>query len=118
NFEGGVADAMVVSWPRGIRARGELRRQFLHATDVVPTLLDCLGIEMPERVKGYEQLPLEGVSFRNTFESDDVPTPKETAFFSMLGSRAIWHRGWKAVSVHPTISDWGHFENDRWELYN
>ncbi len=118
NFEGGVADPMIVSWPKGIRARGELRRQFLHATDIVPTIYDCLGIELPEVVKGFEQIPLEGVSFRGTFESDDVPTPKETAFFSMLGSRAIWHKGWKAVSVHPTIAGWGNYESDRWELYH
>jgi hypothetical protein len=118
NFEGGVADPMVISWPRGIDAQGELRHQFLHATDVVPTMYDLLGVEMPEVVKGYPQIPLEGVSFRSTFESDDVPTPKETGFFSMLGSRAIWHKGWKAVSVHPTIAGWGHFDQDRWELYD
>jgi arylsulfatase A-like enzyme len=118
NFEGGVADPMIVSWPRGIRARGELRHQFLHATDVVPTLYDCLGVETPEVVKGFTQVPLEGVSFRSTFVSDDVPTPKETAFFSMLGSRAIWYRGYKAVSVHPTIAGWGRFDHDRWELYD
>jgi Sulfatase len=118
NFEGGVADPMVISWPKGIDARGELRHQFLHATDVVPTMYDLLGVELPEVVKGYQQIPLEGVSFRSTFEGDDVPTPKETGFFSMLGSRAIWHKGWKAVSVHPTISGWGHFDRDRWELYD
>jgi arylsulfatase A-like enzyme len=118
NFEGGVADPMVVSWPRGIAAAGELRHQFLHATDVVPTIYELLGIDLPEVVKGYPQIPLEGVSFRSTFESDDVPTPKETGFFSMLGSRAIWHKGWKAVSVHPTIAGWGNFDRDRWELYN
>jgi hypothetical protein len=118
NFEGGVADPMIVSWPKGIAARGELRRQFLHATDVVPTVYDLLGVELPEVVKGYQQVPLEGVSFRSTFESDDVPTPKESAFFSMLGSRAVWHRGWKAVSVHPTIAGWGRFERDRWGLYD
>jgi arylsulfatase len=75
-------------------------------------------VELPEVVKGYPQIPLEGVSFRSTFESDDVPTPKQTGFFSMLGSRAIWHKGWKAVSVHPTIAGWGNFEHDRWELYD
>ncbi len=118
NFEGGVADAMVVSWPKGIGAKGELRHQFLHATDVVPTMFDCLGVDLPEDVKGYQQIPLEGVSFRSTFESDEVPTPKKTGFFSMLGSRAIWHKGWKAVSVHPTIAGWGDYEHDRWELYD
>ena len=75
-------------------------------------------MELPEAVKGYAQIPLEGVSFRSTFASDDVPTPKETGFFSMLGSRAIWHKGWKAVSVHPTIAGWGNYEHDRWELYD
>jgi arylsulfatase len=118
NFEGGVADPMIVSWPKGIDAKGELRHQFLHATDIAPTMYDLLGVEMPEVVKGYPQIPLEGVSFRSTFESDDVPTPKESGFFSMLGSRAVWHKGWKAVSVHPTISGWGHFDRDRWELYD
>jgi arylsulfatase A-like enzyme len=118
NFEGGVADPMIVAWPKGIDAKGELRHQFLHATDVVPTMYDLLGIEMPEVVKGYPQIPLEGVSFRSTFGSDDVPTPKESGFFSMLGSRAVWHKGWKAVSVHPTIAGWGHFDRDRWELFN
>ena len=47
-----------------------------------------------------------------------MPTPKETGFFSMLGSRALWHNGWKAVSVHPTIAGWGNFDQDRWELYD
>jgi arylsulfatase A-like enzyme len=118
NFEGGVADPMIVSWPKGISAKGELRHQFLHATDIVPTMYDLLGVELPQAVKGYEQIPLEGVSFKSTFESDDVPTPKESGFFSMLGSRAVWHKGWKAVSVHPTIAGWGHFDDDRWELFD
>jgi len=118
NFEGGVADPLIVSWPKGIEGKGELRHQFLHATDIVPTVYDLLDVELPETVKGYPQIPLEGVSFRSTFESDDVPTPKESAFFSMLGSRAVWHKGWKAVTVHPTIAGWGHFDEDRWELYN
>jgi arylsulfatase A-like enzyme len=118
NFEGGVADPMVISWPEGIKAKGELRHQFLHATDIVPTMYDLAGVELPDVVKGFEQIPLEGVSFRSTFESDDVPTPKESGFFSMLGSRAVWHKGWKAVSVHPTIAGWGHFDDDRWELFD
>jgi hypothetical protein len=64
-------------------------------------------------------VPLEGPSLRSTFEDADAPTPKETAFFSMLGSRAIWHKGWKAVAVHPSApSDWSHFAEDRWELYD
>jgi arylsulfatase A-like enzyme len=118
NFEGGVADPLIVVWPQGIDSRGQLRHQFLHATDIVPTIYDLVGVDMPEVVNGYQQIPLEGVNFRSTFEGGDVPTPKESGFFSMLGSRAVWHRGWKAVSVHPTIAGWGRLEEDRWELYD
>ena len=75
NFEGGVADPLVISWPAGIKAKGELRKQFMHATDVVPTLYDLLGVELPESVKGYQQIPLEGVTFRSTFEDASAPTP-------------------------------------------
>jgi arylsulfatase len=118
NFEGGTADPLVVSWPKGIAARGEVRGQYNHATDIVPTIYDCLGVELPDVVKGFPQVPLEGVSFRSTFDDANAPTTKETAFFSMLGSRALWHKGWKAVAVHPTIAGGGNFEHDRWELYN
>jgi len=119
NFEGGTVDPLLVSWPQGIKAKGELRDQYCHVTDIVPTIYDCLDVELPETVKGYTQVPLEGVSLRSTFEDHDAPTPKVTAFFSMLGSRAIWDKGWKAVAVHPSApSDWSHFAEDRWELYN
>jgi arylsulfatase len=119
NFEGGVADPMIVSWPDGFRASGELRHQYTHATDVVPTIFDCLGVELPAEVKGYPQVPLEGDSFRYTFDSGEAPTRKETAFFSMLGSRAIWHRGWKAVTAVPAApGGWADHMKDRWELYN
>lgn len=118
NFEGGIADPLVVSWPTGIKSRGGIRHQFNHATDVVPTIYDCLGIEMPQVVKGYPQIPLEGQSFRYTFDDEAADTQKETGFFSMLGSRALWHKGWKITSVHPTIAGWGHYDQDRWELYD
>jgi arylsulfatase len=118
NFEGGTADPMMVSWPAGIKAQGEIRHPYTHATDLVPTVYDCLGVELPEEVKGFKQIPLEGDSYRYSFDDADADTKKETAFFTMLGSRAIWHKGWKAVSVHPTIAGWSHFAEDRWELYD
>jgi arylsulfatase len=118
NFEGGIADPLVVSWPAGMKTRGGIRHQFNHATDIVPTIYDCLGIEMPQVVKGYTQIPLEGQSFRYSFDDESAETQKETGFFSMLGSRALWHKGWKVTSVHPTIAGWGHYDQDRWELYD
>jgi len=118
NFEGGTADPMMVSWPKGMKARGEVRHQYNHATDIVPTIYECLGIELPAEVKGFTQKPLEGVSFKYSFDDANAPTQKETGFFVMLGSRAIWHKGWKAVTVHPTIAGWDHYAADRWELYD
>jgi arylsulfatase len=118
NFEGGVADPMIVSWPAGMKSRGGVRHQFTHATDVACTIYDCLGIKLPDIVKGYPQKPLEGTSFRYSFDDGDAPTQKETGFFVMLGSRAVWHKGWKAVTVHPTIAGWSNYASDRWELYD
>jgi len=119
NFEGGVADPLIISWPKAIKAAGEVRHQYNHATDIVPTIFDCLGIEMPAEVKGYPQIPVEGQSFRYSFDDPDAPTQKETAFFTMLGSRAIWHKGWKAVTAVPAApGGWPNHMQDRWELFN
>jgi arylsulfatase len=110
---------MIVSWPRQIQASGELRHQYLHAIDIVPTLYDCLGITPPDQVKGYEQTPIHGASFRATFEDASAPNPRDTQFYGVLGTRGIWRDGWLANTVHPPMpSAWGHYEDDEWELYN
>jgi arylsulfatase A-like enzyme len=119
NFEGGTADPLLVSWPNGHGEAGGIRRQYNHAIDIVPTLLECLGIEMPDVVKGYTQHPIEGVSFAHTLADADAPTRKETQFYSMLGTRAVWHRGWKAATAVPAAPEsWGDFHRQRWELFD
>ena len=116
-YEGGTADMCLVAWPRGIPARSEVRHQYIHAIDVVPTIYDLLGIEPPAVLNGYTQSSIEGESFKHT--SDDPSAPeKETQFYSMLGQRAIYHQGWLANTMHPPISGWGNFAHDVWELYN
>jgi arylsulfatase A-like enzyme len=118
NWEGGTADPMIVSWPAKISQAG-VRRQYTHAVDIVPTIYECLGVEPPEVVKGYTQHPLEGVSFAATFDDPDATTDKQTQFYSMGGTRAIWHQGWKAVSVSPSAPDmWAHYATQRWELFD
>ena len=118
-WEGGVADPMVVHWPKGIKAKGELRDQYAHCSDIVPTVYECLGMEAPEEVKGYTQWPIEGTSFRYSFDKAKAKTEKQSQFYVMLGSRAIWRGGWKATSLHPGApSDWSHFPEDKWALYN
>jgi arylsulfatase A-like enzyme len=119
NYEGGTADPLIVSWPKGIEARGELRRQYNHAVDIVPTLFESLGVELPDVVNGYTQKPLEGVSFAPTFADATATTAKETQFYSMLGTRAIWHKGWKAATAVPAAPEsWGDFHQQRWELFD
>jgi arylsulfatase A-like enzyme len=117
-FNGGSCDPCVMSWPKEIKARGEIRHQYHHAIDVVPTILDCLGVRSPDVIKGHVQSAFDGVSMRYSFKDGDAPGHRKTQFYSMLGSRAIWHEGWKAVSTHPTISGWSHFNEDTWELYH
>ena len=117
-FEGGTADPCIVSWPAGMEARGELRTQYHHAIDLVPTVLDALGVTAPSSIKGTTQSHFDGVSMRYSFDDESAAGERTTQFYSMLGSRGIWHDGWKAVTTHPTISGWGNFNDDEWELYH
>jgi arylsulfatase A-like enzyme len=117
-FNGGTADPCIFSWPRGIKARGELRHQYHHAIDIVPTILDALGLNPPEAIKGYTQSAFDGVSMRYSFDDPAAKTTRRTQFYSMLGSRGIWHDGWKAVTTHIVIAGWDDFGNDTWELYH
>jgi arylsulfatase len=118
-YAGGTCDPLVISWPKGIKARGEVRNQYHHSTDIVPTLLDICGLQMPKVYKGAEQHPLAGVSMRYTFDAKpDAPTRKKRQYYAMLGSRGIWEEGWKACAVHAPLSGKGNFDKDRWELYH
>ena len=118
SYQGGVADPLVVCWPKGIKARGEVRHQYHHCTDIVPTILECCGVTMPDTVDGVPQTPLPGVSMRYSFDDVDAPTRKQTQYYEMLGTRGIWHQGWKAVTEHGPFTDLGNFDKDRWQLFH
>ena len=117
-FAGGTCDPMVVHWPKGIKAKGEIRHQYHHVTDIVPTVLDAAGLQMPQEYRGIKQYPINGVSMRYSFDDADAPTTKKRQYYTMLGTRGIWADGWKAAALHAPISGKGHFDQDRWELYH
>ena len=117
-YAGGTCDPLVIHWPKGITAKGEVRHQYHHSTDIVPTILDVLGLEMPKVYRGVEQYPLSGVSMRYTFDNAKAATQKKRQYYTMLGTRGIWQDGWKAAAMHAPISGAGHFDKDQWELYH
>ena len=117
-FNGGTSDPCIISWPAGTKARGEIRDQYHHAIDLVPTVLDALGVEAPETIKGHTQSAFDGVSMRGSLDDASAESKRKSQFYAMLGSRSIWHEGWKAVTTHPTIAGWGNFNDDDWELYH
>lgn len=100
-YRGGISDPFIVHWPKGIEAKGEIRTQYAHAIDMVPTVLEALGLEPPESVKGVTQSPIEGVSFAHTFENVNAPSQHVTQYFEMMGHRSIYHKGWRAVCPWP-----------------
>jgi len=111
SHEGGIADTAIVSWPAGIKAHGEVRDTYINVADVTPTIYDLLGIPAPEG--------LEGVSFKPALDDQSADTGKTTQFYAMLGTRGIWHDGWFANTLHAASpAGWGHFDDDRWELFN
>ncbi|MBS0408377.1 MAG: arylsulfatase [Proteobacteria bacterium] len=111
---GGIRDPLVISWPKGIAARGELRHEFRHCSDMTPTLLEVLGLAAPPVIKGVTQMPMEGVSFAASFGDADPPRGKGQ-YFEMFGHRGLWKDGWKAVAYHPPGQP---FDKDVWELYH
>ncbi|MCC6627168.1 MAG: arylsulfatase [Chloroflexi bacterium] len=111
---GGIRDPLLIHWPRRI-AGGEVRRQYHHVADLTPAVLEALGVAAPATVDGAPQMPLHGVSLAYTFDAPDAPTRKTTQYYELLGDRALWHDGWKAVARHDKGVD---FAADRWELYH
>ena len=125
--EGGVADPCIVRWPaRFAHEGGGIRRQFAHAIDVFPTVLELVGVDAPEEIAGVEQRPIEGTSFAYLLPDDaaDAPEQHHTQYFEMFGSRGLYHRGWKAVTFKslgtaPGPNDFDTpFDEDVWELFN
>jgi arylsulfatase A-like enzyme len=100
-YRGGISDPFIVHWPKGIQAKGEIRTQYVHAIDMVPTVLELLGLEPPETVKGVTQSPIEGVSFAHTLKNANAPSQHITQYFEMMGHRSIYHDGWRAVCPWP-----------------
>ena len=132
-YRGGVSDPFVVHWPQGIKAKGEVRTQYAHAIDMVPTILEAAGYEAPEAIRGVTQSPLQGVSFAHSFNELKAETRHLTQYFEMMGHRAIYHDGWRAVCPWPgpSFTEAGAFfgapmnqdklaeiDATKWELYH
>jgi arylsulfatase len=114
-YGGGVRDPLIVHWPAGVVERGAIRQQYHHVVDIVPTVLEAVGIEPPTSLSGIEQMVIHGVSMLYSLKDGAAPTRKQTQYYELLGDRGIWHQGWKAVTRHLKGED---FEQDRWELYH
>jgi arylsulfatase A-like enzyme len=118
---GGTRNGTIVHWPKGIKAKGEMRSQFAHVIDVAPTILEAAGLPEPVSVNGIPQDPIEGVSMLYAFDDDNAAERHETQYFEMFGNRGIYHKGWTAVTKHvtpwinaPTVP----LDDDVWELYD
>jgi arylsulfatase len=100
-YRGGISDPFIVHFPNGIKAKGEVRTQYTHAIDMVPTVLDLLDLEPPASIKGVTLAPIEGYSFAQCFDEADASSKHRTQYFEMLGHRSIYHDGWRAVCPWP-----------------
>ena len=119
---GGTRNGMVLHWPKGIKAKGEIRSQFHHVIDVAPTVLEAAKLPQPKTVNGVEQRPMDGVSMLYSVDDAKAADRRTTQYFEMFGNRGIYHEGWVACTRHsipwvmaakiPPLKD------DVWELYN
>jgi arylsulfatase len=100
-YRGGISDPFIVHFPNGIQAKGEVRGQYAHAIDMVPTVLEVLGIDPPTSIKGVTQSPVEGLSFSQTLDDPSALSLRRTQYFEMMGHRSLYHDGWRAVCPWP-----------------
>jgi arylsulfatase len=119
---GGQTDHLVVHWPDGIKAKGEIRDQYHHIADIAPTIMEAAGIEVPDEYHGVAQQPMDGVSMMYSFDQADAPNRKKRQYYEMFGNRAIWSEGWKAVTLHAKRMPWDvnvvlPFDEEAWK-YN
>jgi arylsulfatase len=121
---GGTRNALAIAWPKRIKAKGELRTQFHHVIDIMPTILDAAGLEPPTFVYGIQQEPVEGVSMVYTFDDAQAPSRRTTQYFEMFANRAIYDDGWVAATT-PTTPPWvsvaeavDPIDGYEWELYH
>src|SRR5215510_2699888 len=120
---GGTRNGLAISWPKGIKTKGELRSQFHHVIDIVPTILEAANIQPPRLLNGIPQKPMEGVSMAYTFDDAKAPTRHTTQYFEMSANRAIYHDGWMA-STTPLRKPWETLgaspdpDDFPWELYH
>lgn len=103
-YRGGVSDPFIVCWPKGIKAKGEIRTQYAHAIDMAPTVLDALGIEPPTQIRGVTQSPIQGFSLKSSFDDAKAAALHITQYFEMFGHRSLYHDGWRAVCPWPGAS--------------
>ena len=120
---GGTRNGTIVRWPKGIKAKGEIRSQFAHVIDVAPTVLEAAGLPEPVSVNGMAQSPIEGVSMLYAFDDAKAAERHETQYFEMFGNRGIYHKGWTAVTKHKTPwtaldTKLPALDDDVWELYD
>jgi hypothetical protein len=123
SHRGGIQDPLIIHWPKGIKARGEMRSQYHHIVDIAPTLLEATGIAMPEIIDGVGQKPMDGTSMLYSFTDGGAKSRKQVQYYELFGNRGIWADGWKAVTLHGNRMPWDFnaqypFENDIWELYH
>jgi arylsulfatase A-like enzyme len=119
---GGTRNGTIVHWPKGIRAKAEIRHQFHHVIDLAPTILEAAQLPQPHMVNGVAQVPMQGVSMLYSFDDAKAAERRETQYFEMFGNRGIYHKGWTAVTRHRTpwivTGKAPPFDDDVWELYD
>lgn len=113
--EGGIKDPLIIRYPKGIERAGEVRNQYHHVTDITPTILDILGVDKPDFIKGIPQRPCTGVSMKYSFNDAGAPSEKYIQYYEVHGNRGIYKDGWKAVVNHCFTED---YAKDEWELYH
>jgi arylsulfatase A-like enzyme len=124
NSEGGTRNPLIISYPKVIGHGGEIRTQYGHVIDILPTTLELLHIQAPQEIRSVNQQPIQGISLAYALGDASAPSRHTVQYYYIFGSRAIYQDGWKASLAYPNrmIASNGDankpFDENGWELYN
>lgn len=115
-MNGGIRVPFIMHWPKGIADGGAVRKEWIHVTDITPTLLDVIGLQHPDHIGDMASRKPDGVSFKAMIGSGQAPTTRSSQHYELEANRAYIKDGWKIASLQTRGNKIGSLDN--WMLFN
>ena len=113
--QGGQQVPLIISWPKELHSTNAIKGQYQHVTDLMPTICDLVGIEIPSTKNGEELPAPAGASFSESLKGFEVESTHSEQYYEMIGHRGYYSEGWSATTIRQPETP---FSQEKWELHH